>query len=480
MQILLTGATGYIGGRLLRRLADSGEQIRCMARHPERLTGRLPAGTEAVEGDVFDPESLLVALAGVDTAYYLIHSMGSGGNFREKDRNAAENFGAAASRCGVKRIIYLGGLGDDSEELSEHLKSRHETGEVLRASGVTVIEFRASVIIGSGSLSFEMIRSLVEKLPVMTTPKWVYVESQPLAVEDVLDYLIAALDVRFDTSRIYEIGGRDVVTYADLMREYARQRGLRRLIIPVPFLTPWLSSLWLGLVTPLFARVGRKLIEGVRHPTVVQDPAALEEFDLKPRGVAAAIRDAIANEDRQFAETRWSDAISSSGAPPHYGGEKIGSRVVCSRSRQVEVPAERAFAPIRRIGGEQGWYYADILWRLRGFIDLLAGGVGIRRGRNHPDELRVGQVVDWWRVEEIEDGRLLRLRAEMKVPGRAWLQFEVKPHGPDKSTIHQVALFDPHGLAGILYWYGIYPLHALVFAGMLRNIARRAESNTTS
>lgn len=474
MKILLTGATGYIGGRLLRRLGQTDHYVRCMARKPEHLSGRLPDNATAVEGDVLKPDTLDQALEGIDTAYYLIHSMGGSGGFVEKDRRAAVNFGAAAKRCGVRRIIYLGGLGDDSQQLSDHLKSRHETGEMLRKSGVTVIEFRASVIIGSGSLSFEMVRALVEKLPVMTTPKWVYVEAQPLAIEDLLEYLVEALEPRFDRNRIFEIGGREIVSYAGMMQEYARQRGLRRLIIPVPLLTPWLSSLWLGLVTPVFARIGRKLIEGVRHPTVVKDKSALQEFAVEPRGCREAIDRAIANEDKEFAETHWSDAQSSVGTDHHWGGKRLGSRLVDSRSKEVHVDARQAFAPIQNIGGDQGWYYANALWRLRGFIDLLWGGVGMRHGRSEGAELRPGQVIDWWRVEKFEPDRLLRLRAEMKLPGRAWLQFEVEPTGPDSSIIYQTALFDPQGLKGLLYWYGIYPLHALVFRGMLRNIATRA------
>ncbi len=374
----------------------------------------------------------------------------------------------------MQRIIYLGGLGEERDELSAHLRSRHEVGRILRASGVPVVEFRASIIIGSGSLSFEMIRALVERLPAMITPRWVSVLAQPIGIEDVLHYLRAALDLELHESRIYEIGGPDRVSYGDLMLEYARQRGLRRFMIPVPVLTPRLSSLWLGLVTPLYARVGRKLIDSICHPTLVADPApAQRDFAIRPIGVREAIARALANEDREFAATRWSDALSSAGAPREWGGTRFGNRLVDSRSVHLPVSPAAAFAPIRRIGGATGWYWGDWLWRLRGLVDLVAGGVGMRRGRHDPERLAVGDALDWWRVEAIEPDRRLRLVAEMKLPGRAWLEFEVTPDG-DGAKIRQTAIFDPVGLAGLAYWYGIFPLHELVFARMLRGIARAA------
>lgn len=473
--ILLTGATGYVGGRLLRSLRAGGHRVRCLARRPEYLTSQVDAGVEVVEGDVFDRASLDRALAGVDVAYYLVHSMGQDEDFEAADRRAAENFAAAAKEQAVGRLIYLGGLGSAGEELSPHLRSRHEVGEILERSGSQVIEFRASVVLGSGSLSFEMLRALVERLPVMVTPRWVNVLAQPIAVTDLMSYLTAAVELEVEGSRIFEIGGADQVSYGDMMREYGRLRGLRRVMIPVPVLTPRLSSLWLGLVTPLYARVGRKLIESICHPTVVRDPAALEVFDVRPRSCRQALAEALRNEDQEVAETRWSDALSASGNDPGWGGERVGSRLVDSRCIEVAVPAEAAFRPIRRIGGKAGWYYADWLWRLRGFIDLLFGGVGVRRGRRDPENLRVGDAVDWWRVEEIRPGERLRLVAEMKVPGRAWLEFEVQSKG-DHTIIRQTAIFDSSGLSGLLYWYGIYPIHALVFRGMLRGIARRASA----
>jgi uncharacterized protein YbjT (DUF2867 family) len=435
-----------------------------------------------VEGDVLRAETLTPALEGVHTAYYMVHSMGSASQegFEAQDLLAANNFGSAAREAGVSRIVYLGGLGDEGADLSPHLRSRHDVGRALRDAGVPVIEFRASVVIGSGSLSFEMLRALVERLPVMVTPRWVRVKSQPIAIDDLLSYLEAALDLETDESRIYEIGGADCVSYGKLMKVYAQQRHLRRAMIPVPVLTPRLSSLWLGLVTPLYARVGRALIESICHETLVRDDRARRDFEVEPIGVQEAITRALANEDREFAETRWSDAISAGGTDPGlfgtFGGVRRGRRLVDSRECELTVTPAEAFAPIRRIGGKTGWYAHDWLWRLRGFIDLLVGGVGLRRGRPDPEFLCVGDTVDWWRVEDFEPDHLVRLRAEMKVPGRAWIEFEVRPTDRG-STIRQTAVFDPSGLLGLLYWYGVYPLHAAVFRGMLEGIAREAQRN---
>jgi uncharacterized protein YbjT (DUF2867 family) len=471
--VLVTGATGYVGGRLRRRLEEEGRPVRCLVRRRAGLASRVGAATQVVEGDVLAPETLGPALEGVEMAYYLIHSMGSDRDFVEQDRVAARNFGEAARRAGVQRIVYLGGLGHGTD-LSPHLRSRHEVGEVLRESGVPVLELRASIVLGSGSLSFEMIRALVERLPVMITPRWVEIEAQPIAVDDLLAYLIAALKVPLAESRVFEIGGADRVSYGDLMREYAAQRGLRRAMIRVPFLTPRLSSLWLALVTPLYERVGRKLIESIKHPTIVRDPAALAVFPVRPRGMRAAIAAAIRYEERQFAESRWHDAYSSGGESRSWAGVRFGNRFVDARKREVDVSPEEAFAPIRRIGGETGWYAYDWLWRLRGFLDLCVGGVGVRRGRPSTADLHVGDALDFWRVEAYEPGRLLRLSAEMKLPGRAWLEFEVEPRAGG-ATIRQNAIFDPVGLGGLVYWYLLYPLHRMVFSAMIENIARIAQ-----
>jgi uncharacterized protein YbjT (DUF2867 family) len=399
--------------------------------------------------------------------------MGSTGSFEEEDRRGAQAFGRAAREAGVRRIIYLGGLGRTETGLSAHLRSRQEVGEILRDSGVPLIEFRASIVIGSGSLSFEMIRALVERLPLMITPRWVSVPAQPIAITDLLDYLESAIDLGVEGHHVIPIGGADRVSYGQIMQEYARQRGLKRTMIPVPVLTPRLSSLWLGLVTPLYARIGRKLVDSLRHPTVVEDDTARRLFPIRPLGVRDAIAMALRNEDREVAETRWSDALSSSGSRHRRGGVRFGSRIVDSRTIHVAASCRRAFGPILRIGGQNGYYYANWLWGLRGFLDLLVGGVGVRRGRPHPDRLHVGDPVDWWRVEKIVPDRELRLMAEMKVPGRAWLEFKVEPHG-DGSLLRQTAIFDPLGLFGLFYWYALYPIHQLVFAGMLRGIARAA------
>jgi uncharacterized protein YbjT (DUF2867 family) len=472
--ILLTGATGYVGGRLLKALEQTGHRVRCLARRPEFLSGRVAGSTEIIAGDVLQRDTLSAALAGVQVAYYLIHAMDSPGAFEEKDRRAARHFGEAAHEAGVQRIIYLGGLGDRRSALSPHLQSRQEVGEILRSCGVQTIEFRASIIIGSGSLSFEMIRALVERLPIMITPHWVSVPAQPIAISDVVEYLREGLDLAVQGHLIVEIGGADQVSYRDIMREYARQRGLRRVMLAVPVLTPRLSSLWLGLVTPLYARVGGRLIDSIRHPTVVNDASAQRLFRIRPKGVQEAIAMALRYEDQELAQTRWSDALSAAGPRRDWGGIRFGSRLVDSRVAQVDVAPALAFAPIRRIGGRTGWYYGNAWWRLRGFLDLLVGGVGIRRGRRHPEWLNVGDTVDWWRVESFIPDRQLRLVAEMKLPGRAWLAFEVEGDASG-STIRQTAIFEPAGLAGLIYWYALYPLHQLVFAGMLRGIVRVAE-----
>ena len=470
-KVLLTGASGYVGGRLLRFLSERSIPVRCLARHPDFLTARVTDTVEVVRGDVLDRESLTAAMAGVETAYYFVHSMGSAGDFEKADRRAARNFAEAACDAGVQRIIYLGGLGDEDNQLSPHLRSRHEVGQLLRSTGVQVLEFRASIVLGSGSLSFEMIRALVEKLPIMITPQWVAVPAQPIAIEDLLKYLVAALQLSVSDSHVYEIGGADQVSYGELMREYARQRGLRRLLIRVPVLTPRLSSLWLGLVTPLYARIGRKLIDSIRHPTLVRDPSALAAFDIRPVGYREAIAAALRNEDREIAETRWSDAVSSSCATRSWAGVRFGNRLIDSRVESSPVSPEHAFVPIRRIGGERGWYYADGLWKLRGLLDLLVGGVGLRRGRRSGDHVRVGDSIDCWRVEAYEPDRRLRLLAEMRLPGRAWLEFEVQAT-TSGSQIRQTAMFDPVGLAGLAYWYLVYPLHQIVFTGMLHGIVR--------
>jgi uncharacterized protein YbjT (DUF2867 family) len=412
-------------------------------------------------------------MRGVDVAYYMVHSMSSTGSFEETDRQAARNFSEAAKAAGIKGLIYVGGLGSDEEELSTHLRSRHEVGDILRQSGLPVCEFRASAVIGSGSASFELIRALVERLPIMLTPRWVKGKAQPIAIDDLLDYLIESLRIPTSKYRVYEVGGTDQVSYADMMLAYGRQRGLTPRIIPVPVLTPWVSALWLGLITPLYARIGRAIIESIVHVTVVRDNAALTTFSVRPMGIDEAIHRALAHEETHFAATRWSDALSSSGKLPSWGGVQFGTRLVDSRTLNVDAPPEVVFKHIERIGGDTGWYAWNWLWRVRGFIDLLEGGVGLRRGRPSSTTLHVGDTVDSFRVESIEPNRRLRLKSEMHLYGRAWLEFEVTRDGPS-TTIRQTAIFDPVGLIGQIYWYTLYVPHQFVFSGMLQGIAQAA------
>ena len=467
---LLTGATGYIGGRLLRRLEENGAAVRCLCRNPEALGWRVAPCTELVRGDLLQPASLAVAFSGVDIAFYLVHSMNSGEEFELEERKAALNFAMAARAAKVRRIIYLGGLGQ-GEKRSPHMRSRAATGNILRSSGVPVIELQASIVIGSGSASFEMIRALVERLPVMITPRWVNTAAQPIAIEDVIAYLVAASRLPLEGNRMFEIGGADVTSYVGIMREYARQRNLRRWILRVPFLSLSLSSRWLTLITPVYAAIGRCLIESVRTPSVVRSPAARETFEIQPLGITRAIERALKNENRDVAETRWSDARMRTwnGVQP----QPVPGHLFNEQSVRVPVPAAQAFAPIRRIGGRTGWYFGDMLWRIRGLVDLMLGGVGMRRGRPDPENPFPGSTLDFWRVESYEPGRRLRLFAEMKVPGHAWLEFRAEPDG-SSTVIRQIAQFEPRGLSGMLYWHLLRPIHEMMFRGMLRRIAAAA------
>ncbi len=476
-KILLTGASGYVGGRLLKKLEASELPLRCLLRRPELLKHQIAPSTELVKGDVFQPESLQEAMKGIHTAYYLVHSLTSKGVFEEEEKIAAKNFAEAARVSGIQKIIYLGGLGSAEDELSEHLRSRQEVGNILRSSGIPVIEFRASIILGSGSISFEIVRALVERLPIMTTPRWVKTPTQPIGIEDVLEYLVEAYQKEFSQSEIFEIGGRDVVTYRDLMMEYAKQRKLKRWLIPVPVLTPRLSSLWLALVTPAYKRVGEKLIEGLKNPTFVRNPKALKVFSVKPMGIQEAITRALHNEDQDFIQTHWSDAFSSGKEAVSESAKKFGLRLLDARKIQVNTSPEKAFYPIQVIGGNTGWYTANLLWKMRGFVDLVLGGVGVRRGRRDPVDLQEGDAIDFWRVVAFEANKRLLLRAEMKVPGRAWLEFWVEGN-QEKSTIYQVAFFDPLGLWGRLYWYSLLPFHNFIFGGMLNRIKQKAESQS--
>jgi uncharacterized protein YbjT (DUF2867 family) len=477
LSILLTGATGYIGGLLLPLLESRGHRVRCLARRPGRLRQGTDPATEIVEGDVRDPASLSRAMAGIDVAVYLIHSMGEAGSFEQADREAARRFGAAAAAAGVRRIVYLGGLGEGRDDLSPHLRSRRETGEVLRESGVPVIELRASIVIGAGSLSFEMVRSLVERLPVMVCPKWVAVKAQPIAIDDVLAYLAAAAEDETSSSLVCEIGGPDVVSYGDIMREYARQRGLKRLLIPVPLLTPRLSSLWLRLVTPLYASVGRWLIDGMRNQTIVTDAEPARRYALNPRGLAQAVTEATRQRSERV-EVLLAEAAGP-GAEAALTALRASGCVLDHRETAVEATLARAFAPVRMIGGDSGYYYGNPLWTLRALFDRLSGGIGMRRGRHDAETCAVGDPIDFWRVVAFEPDKRLTLSAEMKMPGRAWLQFDVVPGndgGP--ARVRQTALFDPRGLLGLIYWVSMLPAHAFIFRGMLRAIAARGADQT--
>jgi lipocalin/uncharacterized protein YbjT (DUF2867 family) len=448
--ILLTGASGYIGGCVLRAFETDGLAVRCLARRPGEVAASRST-TAVVAGDCLDEASLEAAFSGVHTAYYLVHSMGAGSNFAELDRRAAGNFGRAAARAGGQRIIYLGGLSNDGGSSSKHLQSRAETGDVLRASGVPVIEFRASIVIGAGSLSFDIVRALVERLPIMICPRWVETQAQPIAIDDVVAYLRAALDLRVEGGQTFEIGGPEVVSYGDIMRRYARLRGLRRLLLPVPVLTPRLSGMWLALVTPAQARVGRALVEGLRNTSVVGSHAARDAFAIEPMPLDAALTTAI----DQAAGVHWK---------------------VDTRSVVVDVPPAQAFLPIRQIGGRTGWYYGNLLWKTRGRLDRWMGGIGMDGIRRDPHHCSVGDAIDGWTVDAYEPDGRMRLLAGMKLPGRGWLEFVVTPlDGGRRSLIRQTARFDPKGVLGRAYWYAVLPFHAVIFRGLLRRLAQLAE-----
>ena len=474
--ILVTGATGYVGGRLVPRLLDAGRRVRVLVRDPRRMQGRAWAGRVAVaSGDVLRPETLSEALAGVDVAYYLVHSMAKGEGFHERDLQAARAFGRAAAAARIGRIVYLGGLGDPAADLSQHLRSRQETGEALREAGVPVTEFRAAVVVGSGSISFEMIRYLTERLPVMVCPQWVYTRVQPIAVDDLLRYLVAALDVPDSVGRIVEVGGSDVLTYGEMMLGYARARGLWRHLQPVPVLTPTLSSYWVHLVTPIPSVIARPLIEGLRNETIVRDRGALDLFPaIHPVDYETSVRAAVASLDTGEVETRWADALVTSGGDvqPRVLTTQEG-KLIERRQAVVAATPQETFAVLQTIGGRRGYRAWDWAWQLRGAADRLVGGAGLRRGRRDPDEVRVGDALDFWRVEAVEPDRLLRLRAEMKVPGTAWLQFETLPHD-DGTLLVQTAYFAPRGVPGLAYWYVLLPVHSRIFSGMIAALAAEA------
>ncbi len=483
MRILVTGATGYIGGRLVPRLLDAGHSVRCLARHPDRLRD-VPwrSAIEVASGDLMSMDGLAEACAGMDAAYYLVHSLGMGGDFEQRDRQAAANFVAAARTSEVRRLVYLGGLAPEGEELSPHMRSRTQVANELLNSGIPTIVLRAAVILGSGSASFEMLRYLAERLPAMVTPRWVRNHIQPIAVRDVLRYLVASVEFPADMNRAFDIGGPETVTYEQMIQDYARVSGLRRrVIVPTPVLSPALSSHWVGLVTPVPSAIARPLVESLRHEAVCTEHDIAKYVPDPPEGligVTKAIELALRRIRDASVETRWSSAswpgAASDPLPsdPSWAG---GSLYADERSAEVRASAARLWRVIESIGGENGWYSWPLGWAIRGWIDRLVGGVGLRRGRRDRNRLQVGETLDFWRVEEIDPERLLRLRAEMKLPGLAWLELRVEPINASRCRFTQRALFHPHGLAGHAYWRAISPFHGLVFGGMCRNISHAAE-----
>ena len=476
--ILVTGATGYIGGRLAPRLLEAGYRVRVLVRDSGRLQGRSwVEQVEVVQGDVLDPASLAPAMQGVAAAYYMVHSMSGSSDFHQRDIQAAHNFGNAAREAGVERLIYLGGLGDPDAELSKHLRSRQDTGEALRESGVPVTEFRAAIVVGSGSISFEMIRYLTERLPVMICPQWVFTRVQPISIRDILEYMVTALETAESTGEIIEIGGSDVLTYGTMMLGYAKVRGLTRRLLPVPVLTPRLSSYWVHIVTPIPAGIARPLIDGLRNEVIVRSDKSKRLFpDVHPMGYQSAVSLALDDLDAHHVETSWSDSlVSSQGDILPVVLTTVEGMIIEQRQRVAQAPPAAVYQVFSSLGGQKGWLYFDWAWRIRGVMDRLVGGVGLRRGRRDPEDVRVGEAIDFWRVEAVEPGRLLRLRAEMKVPGRAWLQFEANPYQGEQTLLTQTAYFAPKGLFGLAYWYLLYPFHRIIFSGMIERVVSRAQ-----
>lgn len=482
--ILVTGATGYIGGRLVPKLLEKGYQVKVLSRDPTRLRGRKwDEQVEIYQGDVLKPDTLAPAMKDVSAAYYLIHNMSQFTNLQQRDLTMARNFAHAAKEAGIDRIIYLGGLGDSSSELSEYLKSSQETGRVLTEAGVPVTEFRATIVVGSGSISCEMIRFLTERVPVMTCPRWVFSKVQPIAISDVLSYLTSALEKPESIGRIIEIGGSDVLTYVEMIKGYAKKRDLKRIIIPVPGSFPRLSSYWVHWMTPVPASITRPLIEGLQSDVIVHDKTAAELFpEIQPMDYNSAVDRAINRLNQGKMETRWSDSMTSSMGdliPTQLNTDE--GMLFDKRHELVKASANIVYDTFTQLGGERGWLFFNWTWEIRGLIDRLFGGVGLRRGRRDPVEVRFGDAIDFWRVEAVRTNKLLRLRAEMKVPGKAWLQFDALPiQESDETKLVQTAYFDPKGLSGILYWYSLLPIHRVIFAGMIRKIKDLAEKTQKS
>lgn len=483
LRCLVAGASGYLGGRLVPELLNAGHSVRCLARTPAKLSARPWAGrVSVVRGDVTDGDSLAEALRAIDVAYYLVHALGGGGDFAATDRLAARTFGERARAAGVRRIVYLGALtppGVPEEELSPHLRSRAEVGRILLSSGVPTAVLGAAVIIGSGSASFEMLRHLTERLPVMTAPAWVRTRVQPIAVRDALHLLVGCARLPDHLNRRFDIGGPDVLTYQDMMRRYALHAGLpRRVILPVRVLSPTLSSLWVGLVTPVPRRLARPLVESLRHEVVCHEQD-ITCYVLPPPGGFLGIDLALRRAIRRIGgggtvapAERVAPSDPQPGDPPWAGGSLYADR----RERVVHAPPDALWRVVEGIGGANGWYSSPLAWAVRGWLDSLLGGVGLRRGRSDPVRLRLGDALDFWRVVALERGSLLRLRAEMRLPGDAWLELGVGRDAAGRTVYRQRALYHPRGLAGHLYWWAVAPFHAWVFGGMVRKIAARAEA----
>lgn len=479
--ILVTGASGYVGPRLVRQLLSEKFAVRIFVRDQAKVISQ-PwfSEVELAVGNANNFDETYRALQGVHTAYYLLHSIGVGKHFDEVEAAMADNFARAAQQAGVQQIVYLGGIANDKQH-SKHLASRAKTGEILAKYSVPVMEMRAGIIIGSGSASFEMLRHLTHRLPVMTTPKWISNLTHPIAVRDVLWYLTEAAKLPKPVAGVFDIGGPDILSYADMMQTFARCSGLRRRwIIRVPVLTPRLSSLWIGLVTPVPTSLARPLVGSLINETVADPAKAIDKYIPKPpdglSGLEQAINLALSRTTNNQVETRWSDATTPTApwqkvqSDPAWAGETV---LLDRRETTTDVSMEKVWETIEQIGGDTGWYGADFLWWARGLIDRLFGGVGLRRGRRDPKLLRVGDSVDFWRVEAIVPQKTLRLYAEMILPGKAWLEFTTEQVGNQVRIIQQ-ARFAPHGLGGQLYWYAVLPFHALVFPTMLRNIVKRA------
>ncbi len=471
-KILVAGATGYVGGLLVPLLLEKGFPVRCMARNPAKLAAREWKTQDRIAADTLDPSSLDAAMAGIDIAYYLIHAMGSKGDFKRKDIVSARNFAHAAAKAGIQRIIYLGGLGREADGLSDHLRNRQEVGSVLRETGVDVTELRASIIIGAGSASFEIIRDLVKKLPVMITPRWVQSQAEPIAIEDVLFYLIASLEEPRTIDQVLEIGGGDILTYGGMMKQVAAVMNKRLVMIKVPVLTPHLSAYWLNLVTTVPMSLAFPLVEGLKNDTICHDHRIRKWLPGNLIPFQEAVRRAL---NQKLPDSRWTEA---SGESEELLPEEERYFIKDERLVHTDVRSEKLFGVVQRIGGENGWYYANWIWRLRGFLDRLIGGVGMRRGRRHPVELRVGDAVDFWRLQTMIPGKMIKLRAEMKLPGTAWLQFNVS-ESAGGSVLEQTAIFEPAGHFGQLYWLVLKPVHFFVFRNMARNIAAVAEREQT-